>query len=88
MAAARRSTSSSKSPARRPTRRRELRGDAPAEVLEGVAALVPRREDGRAEALHVAVLVAGDRPDVVGGGHARGPVRSRAAHDQDHPQPR
>ena len=46
---------------------RELRRDAPAEVLEGVARRIPGREHGRTQALDVAVLVAGDRADVVGG---------------------
>ena len=46
---------------------RELRVDAPAEVLETIARRVPRREHGRAQALDVPVLVAGGRADVVGG---------------------
>ena len=45
----------------------ELRDDAPAKVLEGVASRVPGREDRRTKSLEVAVYVAGDRAEVMGG---------------------
>ena len=61
---------------------RELGRDAPAEVLESVAARVPGREDGRAQALDVAVLVARRRADVVGGDDAAQAVAD-AAQDED-----
>ena len=55
----------------------ELREDAPREVVPGVARHVPGREHGGRQALDVAVLVAGDRPDVVGGEHPRAAARRR-----------
>ena len=61
--------------------RRELRGDTPAEVLEAVVAGIPGREDGRAETLDVAVHVAGDRPDVVGG-HDAAPAAGDGPQDE------
>ncbi len=45
----------------------QLRGDAPAELLEAIRAGIPRRQDGRAETLDVAVFVAGDGANVMGG---------------------
>src|SRR5664279_3486208 len=45
---------------------RQLRHDAPGEVLEAVRGRVPRREDGGPEALDVARGVADDRPNVMG----------------------
>jgi hypothetical protein len=51
---------------------RDLREHAPGEVLEGLALRVPGREDGGIEELGVAVLVAVERPDVVGGEDADG----------------
>ena len=41
------------------------RGDAQATVLEAIGCRVARRDDRRREALHVAVRVAGERPQVV-----------------------
>ena len=83
----RRSTSISKSPARRPTRRGELGRDAPAEVLERVRRRVPRREDRRPEPLEMPVDVARDRADVVGRDDAATAV-VEAAQDEDDPEMR
>ena len=62
---------------------RELRGDAPAEVLEAVVVRVPGREDRRAEALDVAVLVARGRADVVRGDDPPQAVADRAQDQHD-----
>ena len=62
---------------------RELRGDAPAEVLERSSVRVPGREHGRAETLDVAVLVARDRADVVGGDDPAPAVADAAQDEHD-----
>ena len=51
----------------------DLGQDAPGKMLEGLAPGVPGREDGRPEELGMAVLVAMEWPDVVGGDDADGP---------------
>src|SRR6185503_1820920 len=55
-------------PALHPDAARELRGDAPREVLQLVGARLVDREHGRRQSLRMPVLVAEDRPDVMGGG--------------------
>ena len=67
--------------------RGELGRDAPAEVLESIGGGLPRGEDRRAQALDVAVLVAGGRSDVVGGDDPTAAV-VEAAQDEDDAEPR
>ena len=65
---------------------RQLRHDAPGEVLQPIGPLVARRDDRRRQPLDVAVLVAPDRPGVVGGDHPAVDVAVRTAlgpHDED-----
>src|SRR5579862_1890175 len=54
-----------------PEARGDLRQHAPGEVLVLAERAVPRREDGRVQALRVAVRVTGERPDVVRGEHPK-----------------
>ena len=61
---------------------RELRGDPPAELLEGVLGGIPGREDGGPQPLEMAVLVADHRSDVMGRDDAATSV-VEAAGDQD-----
>src|SRR5919109_1117747 len=65
---------------------RELGGDAPAEVLEAVVVGIPGTEDGRAEPLDVAVLVASGGSDVVGGDDSSEAVAD-GPEDQDDAEP-
>jgi hypothetical protein len=58
-----------------PEPRRDLRQHAPAEMLIPTTFRIPRREDRGPEALGVAVRVASERADVVGGDNAEAAAR-------------
>ena len=65
---------------------RQLRDHPPAEMLEGVARRIPRRQDGRPESLEMPVNVPRDRPDVMRRGHPPFAC-GRQPEDQDHAKP-